>query len=72
VLAADVLYERASVGLLLELLPRLVGARGEVWLADPGRKSAEEFIERADRIFERRSIRSAKQPRVHVHRLRLR
>ena len=72
VLAADVLYEQANVALLLELLPRLVRGRGEVWLADPGRNPAEEFIERADRIFERRSIRSAKQPRVQVHRLRLR
>jgi predicted nicotinamide N-methyase len=72
VLAADVLYERANVGLLVELLPRLVDERGEVWLADPGRDPAEEFVERADRIFERRSHRSAKQPRVTVHRLRRR
>src|SRR3954447_19570294 len=34
VLAADVLYERASVAPLLSLLARL---GGEVWLADPGR-----------------------------------
>jgi predicted nicotinamide N-methyase len=72
VLAADVLYERANVGLLVDLLPRLVEERGEVWLADPGRDPAEEFIERADPIFERRSTQSAKQPRVTVHRLRRR
>jgi predicted nicotinamide N-methyase len=72
VLAADVLYERANVGLLVELLPRLVDERGEVWLADPGRDPAEEFVERADPIFERRSHSSAKQPRVRVHRLRRR
>jgi predicted nicotinamide N-methyase len=46
VLAADVLYERSSVALLLELLPRLAP---EVLLADPGRPAAEEFLERAAR-----------------------
>ena len=44
VLAADVLYERASVAPLLSLLARL---GGEVWLADPGRPAAEVFLERA-------------------------
>jgi predicted nicotinamide N-methyase len=44
VLAADVLYERASVAPLLSLLARL---GGEVWLADPGRPAAEAFLERA-------------------------
>jgi predicted nicotinamide N-methyase len=44
VLAADVLYERSSVALLLELLPRLAP---EVLLADPGRPAADEFLERA-------------------------
>jgi predicted nicotinamide N-methyase len=44
VLAADVLYERASVALLLSLLPRL---GEEVWLADPGRPAAEAFVEAA-------------------------
>jgi predicted nicotinamide N-methyase len=42
VLAADVLYERPSVALLLDLLPRL---GGEVLLADPGRSKADEFFE---------------------------
>jgi predicted nicotinamide N-methyase len=46
VLAADVLYERASVALLLELLPRL-GA--EALLADPGRPAAEDFLAGARR-----------------------
>jgi predicted nicotinamide N-methyase len=44
VLAADVLYERASVAPLLSLLPRL---GPEVWLADPGRPAAQVFLERA-------------------------
>lgn len=46
VLAADVLYERASVADLLDLLPRL---GGEAWLADPGRPPAEVFLEQAER-----------------------
>jgi predicted nicotinamide N-methyase len=45
-LAADVLYERSSVALLLELLPRLAP---EVLIADPGRPAAQEFLEGARR-----------------------
>src|SRR4051794_20529780 len=45
VLAADVLYERRNVEILLELLPRLVDARGELLVADPGRPAAEAFLE---------------------------
>jgi predicted nicotinamide N-methyase len=44
VLAADVLYERQSVAVMLSLLPRLAP---EAWLADPGRPAAEPFIEQA-------------------------
>ena len=44
VLAGDVLYARASVALLLDLLPRL---GGEVWLADPGRPNGRPFFEQA-------------------------
>jgi predicted nicotinamide N-methyase len=46
VMAADVLYERASVALLLDLLPRL---GGEVWLADPGRPAGRPFFDQARR-----------------------
>jgi predicted nicotinamide N-methyase len=44
VLAADVLYERASVAHLVALLPRL---GPEVWLADPGRPACGRFLELA-------------------------
>jgi predicted nicotinamide N-methyase len=44
VLAADVLYERESVAVLLALLPRLAPA---AWLADPGRPAAEAFLDQA-------------------------
>jgi predicted nicotinamide N-methyase len=42
VLAADVLYERQSVGLLLDLLPQLAP---EAWIADPGRAPAAAFFD---------------------------
>jgi predicted nicotinamide N-methyase len=46
VLAADVLYERASVAQLLALLPRLAP---RVLLADPGRPAADAFLAEARR-----------------------
>lgn len=46
VLAADVLYEKAAVGQLLALLPRLAP---RVMLADPGRPAADDFLARARR-----------------------
>jgi predicted nicotinamide N-methyase len=46
VLAADVLYERASVAQLLKLLPRLAP---RVLLADPGRPAADAFLAEARR-----------------------
>jgi predicted nicotinamide N-methyase len=47
-LAADVLYERASVAQLLALLPRLAP---RILLADPGRPAAEAFLAEARRIW---------------------
>ena len=47
VLASDVLYEGRNVPALLELLPRITAAGGEVWLADPGRAPAARFLEAA-------------------------
>ena len=44
VLASDVLYERASVPLLVALLPRLVAPGGQALLADPGRPALEAFL----------------------------
>jgi predicted nicotinamide N-methyase len=64
VLAADVLYDRASVAPLLSLLPRL--AR-EVWLADPGRPAAGAFLEQARRRW---SVTTRVRAGVEIHRLR--
>jgi predicted nicotinamide N-methyase len=44
-LAADVLYDAEDVEPLLALLPSLVAPGGELWLAEPGRPSAERFAE---------------------------
>ena len=72
VLASDVLYEKDNVALLLDLLPRLVDERSEIWLTDPGRATAEPFVEAAGEMFDLRASRSARQPRVRVYRMRSR
>jgi predicted nicotinamide N-methyase len=69
VLAADVLYERRNVPVLLELLPRLVGQTGEVWLADPGRATADTFLTLADAEgWAHRATPDRDRPGVVVHR----
>jgi predicted nicotinamide N-methyase len=73
VLAADVLYEARNVDALLELLPRLVHASGEVLLADPGRRPAERFLHATATNasgWRRQSTRDASLRQVTVHRLR--
>jgi predicted nicotinamide N-methyase len=65
VLGADLLYERASVSLLLGLLPRLAP---EAWLADPGRPAAGAFLERAENRW---SVDTRRRGVVEIHRLRL-
>jgi predicted nicotinamide N-methyase len=64
VLAADVLYERASVAQLLSLLPRL---GPEAWLADPGRPAAGAFLEQARGRWQ---VETRVRGVVQIHRLR--
>ena len=67
VVAADVLYERRNVDLLLELMPRL---GEEALVADPGRPAAKQFLERA--VAGGWAVRTEYDvlaPRVAVHRL---
>ena len=66
VLAADVLYDRASVAPLVSLLPRL--AR-EAWIADPGRPAGAAFLEAAGRAW---SVDTTAGDPVAVHRLHAR
>jgi predicted nicotinamide N-methyase len=69
VLGSDVLYERRNVDQMLDLLPRLVDRRGEVWIADPGRQTSMAFLERASEDWSRRTT---EHNRIEIHRLRLR
>lgn len=69
VLGSDVLYERRNVDQMLDLLPRLVDRSGEVWIADPGRQTSVEFLERAAESWIRRTT---EHDRIEIHRLRLR
>lgn len=65
VLCSDILYERPSVALLLELLPRLAPV---AWVADPGRPAAEAFMEQATRRW---PIETHIRGVVQVHRIEL-
>jgi predicted nicotinamide N-methyase len=70
VLAADVLYEQRNVPVLVWLLPRLVAADGEVWLADPGRSMLDRFLAAVDATGWRRERVAADPDTVAIHRLR--
>jgi predicted nicotinamide N-methyase len=72
VLASDVLYEQRNVDLLLALLPALVDETGEVLIADPARRPAEGFLERARDGWDVRSTGSPRAARTRIHRLRAR
>ena len=70
VLAADVLYEQRHVALMLDLLARLVGETGAVWLADPGRVNEDAFLAAAHTGWDVSSRRDPDHASVRVHRLR--
>jgi predicted nicotinamide N-methyase len=63
VLAADVLYEEASVAPLLSLLPQLAPV---AWVADPGRLVACGFLEQAKRRW---AVTTSLHGVVEIHRL---
>ena len=65
VLCSDILYERPSVALLLNLLPRLAPV---AWVADPGRPAAEAFMEQATRRWQ---IETHVDGVVQLHRIQL-
>jgi predicted nicotinamide N-methyase len=69
VLGSDVLYERRNVDQMIDLLPRLVDRTGEVWIADPGRLSSMDFLDRVERDWTRHTT---MHDRIEIHRLRLR
>lgn len=73
VVAADVIYEPKTVPVVVDLLPRLVGPGGRVWLADPGRPREEDFLRGVDRVGWRRDTEVVTPPdtlpRVRIHKL---
>ena len=69
VLAADVLYEKRNLDVLIPLFESL---GREVWLADPGRSPLEEFVERMEAGWELRATTDPVTPTVTVHRFRRR
>ena len=69
VLGSDVLYERRNVDQMLDLLPKLVDRTGEIWIADPGRQTSMEFLDRAAEDWIRRTT---EHDRIEIHRLRRR
>lgn len=70
VLAADVLYDRGNLPVLVALLPQLVGGSGEVWLADPERRLAGAFLAELDAAGWRRERVRSRLDAVAIHRLR--
>src|SRR3954447_9222758 len=68
VLAADILYERRNVDLLLGELTRLLAPGGQVLLAVPGRPATPEFLDRAR--AEGWALRTRGTETVAVHTLR--
>jgi predicted nicotinamide N-methyase len=66
VLAADVLYLKASVEAALALLPRLVAPGGEIRLADPRRAGARDFLAAARASF---TVRTRQDGEIALHRL---
>jgi predicted nicotinamide N-methyase len=71
VLASDVLYEERNGEALLPLLPRLIDTGGEIWLTDPGRPTADPFLEAARSVFTASSRRVPELPQGALHTLRL-
>jgi predicted nicotinamide N-methyase len=67
ILASDVLYEARNGDVLLDLLPRL---GTDVWLADPGRKPAERFLEAAGETWTINERRVPELANGAVYRLR--
>jgi predicted nicotinamide N-methyase len=65
VLASDVLYERPSIALLLNLLPRLGPL---AWIADPGRPAAGAFFEQAEARWE---VEATEHGVVRIYRINL-
>jgi predicted nicotinamide N-methyase len=69
VLASDVLYGQRNVDLMHALLHRLVGADGQVWIADPDRPLTGEFLAEARTRWASVQSSRTRLPKVSIHRL---
>jgi predicted nicotinamide N-methyase len=69
VLASDVLYGQRNIDELLDLLPRLVGHDGAVWIADPQRPLTAGFLAAAGAGWRWVETAPTREPRVLIHRL---
>ncbi|OLS98484.1 hypothetical protein BJF90_09525 [Pseudonocardia sp. CNS-004] len=69
VLASDVLYGQRNVDEMHALLPRLVGAGGEIWIADPERPLTEEFLAAARERWASVRTSPTRLPKIWIHRL---
>jgi len=69
VLAADVLYEARNARPLLDLLQRVVSRSGVAIVADPGRRHAAGFLERAALTWQIQSLPEPSLPGGAVYRL---
>lgn len=63
VLASDVLYERETAELAMALIPRLAP---RAWIADPGRRAAEAFLEEVKGQW---PVRTTRRGIVRIHRV---
>ena len=69
VLASDVLYGQRNIDELLDLLPQLVAADGDVWIADPQRPLTDEFLTAARARWRSVQTSPTRLPTVWIHRL---
>jgi predicted nicotinamide N-methyase len=69
VLASDVLYGQRNVDEMHALLPRLVAAGGQVWIADPERPLTEEFLAVARGSWASVQTSATRLPKIWIHRL---
>lgn len=67
VLAADVLYEERHAAPLFALLERVVAPRGAAVVADPGRRHAGSFLDRARRRWHLATVSDPLLPRGGLH-----
>lgn len=62
IFGCDVIYEKPNHAPILNLLDTMLAPRGEAWLADPGRHTADEFVALARERFRVTPLEVAREP----------